>query len=606
MLKGKGYPASLVTLPANTPVAVLACASGRSLARGGRPCAASASAKEGLQAVDYSASSSLWRAVRRQLSEVRASGVRLDCAGAARRRRRARASQAVDGAPRVRLGLARRACVYFGGTRLLGRRRHAHLRRSGGVRSRCSSRCSGPRTCPLYPALFAVARGPGRAPCWRRGRLARAVFLGGDRVAAVRLVGLAFRGCCWARRRRACCRSSRLASVTGVYGLSALVALVGGRRGRRGAEPPAGRTVRARWPWSPCCGGRRGLRRMRASDGGGSARRAAASRRPRAGRRGAGRQVRPGYPRCHSCSATRAQPAGDRPRARPGASGRRRRRRSTSTSSRALAEPVRRLAAQSHTPFLIGTDEFEPAVAGAPSASTTPRCWSGPTAGRTGPTARCSSCRSASTCRSSAAVLRGAARRRRSAISRPGTDPGSSTPTATAVSVAICYESVYPSIARAFVAARQRAAGDHHQRRLVRHSRRRPTSISIRARCGPSRRDAMSCARPTRASAAPSIPTAACSRGRRCSSRRRSTVDVRLLDRRTIYSRLGRRRASGSSLVVAAVSSDGSARGVKPAGSGLRTETHDSRRTVPRVRRPVRARRRPAEGTLTKPACSAS
>ena len=137
------------------------------------------------------------------------------------------------------------------------------------------------------------------------------------------------------------------------------------------------------------------------------------------------------------------------------------------------------------------------------------------------------------------AVLRRAARRGREQTSPRATEPVVFDFDGRRVSVAICYESVYPWIVARVRAAGQPAARDDHQRRVVRHARRPRISTSNRAPFAPSRKAATSSAPPTPASAAPSIRTAVAAADAAVRDRADVVVDVRLLDGGTIYSQLG-------------------------------------------------------------------
>ena len=155
-----------------------------------------------------------------------------------------------------------------------------------------------------------------------------------------------------------------------------------------------------------------------------------------------------------------------------------------------------------------------------------------------GRTARCSWCRSASTCRSSAAVLRRPAHRGRQRLLRraPSRRVRRRRPPAQRRDLLrVGVSGDRPRVRRAAAASCSRRS------RTTPGSagRRRPFSISSRARCAPSRKAATSCAPRTPASAARSIRTAACSPtttlfepaaldGRRAAARSR-----------TIYSRIG-------------------------------------------------------------------
>ena len=110
---------------------------------------------------------------------------------------------------------------------------------------------------------------------------------------------------------------------------------------------------------------------------------------------------------------------------------------------------------RARVPILFGSDQVEWRGAGRRAASTstsTPRSWSGPTARPAASTARCTSCRSASTCRSrSCCSSRRRSSRRSAPASSPGTEPTLLPVGGHPVSIAICYEVVYPDLVRRFV-----------------------------------------------------------------------------------------------------------------------------------------------------------
>ncbi len=108
------------------------------------------------------------------------------------------------------------------------------------------------------------------------------------------------------------------------------------------------------------------------------------------------------------------------------------------------------------------------------------------------------------------------------------------------ISVAICYESIYPWIARAFVDARQRSCSRRSRTTRGSAGRRRRISTSSRARCARSKKGRyLVRAANTGISGAvdPYGRVARADAG--CSSAAAMTVDVRLLTGRTIYSRIG-------------------------------------------------------------------
>ena len=140
------------------------------------------------------------------------------------------------------------------------------------------------------------------------------------------------------------------------------------------------------------------------------------------------------------------------------------------------------------------------------------------------------------------------------------------------ISTAICYEVVYPGSRPAVRRRRQRAADDDHQRRVVRARRRRRISISRRRRCARSRRAAIWCAPPTPASAASSIRTAACSRGREIFEPAVIVGEARFLRTSTLYARCGDVFAYASVVATVrrcciAVRRDRQTPGAEPSGS---------------------------------------
>ena len=176
----------------------------------------------------------------------------------------------------------------------------------------------------------------------------------------------------------------------------------------------------------------------------------------------------------------------------------------------ALAQPIRQLAIETRTPFIIGTDDLVPATATVPQHIY-----------------------NASVALGADGQTHGEYRKMYlapfgeyvpfktilffvgplvDAVSdfTPGLEATVLDTGVGSVSTNICYESVYPWLSRAFVANGSQLLGGHHQRRLVRRRRRRPRSTSNRARFARSSKAAMSCAQPTPASVAWSIRTAAC------------------------------------------------------------------------------------------------
>ena len=118
------------------------------------------------------------------------------------------------------------------------------------------------------------------------------------------------------------------------------------------------------------------------------------------------------------------------------------------------------------------------------------------------------------------------------------------------VSTAICYEVVYPDLVRQFV-----VGGSELLTTITNDAwfgaRRRRTSISRRRRCARSRTGAISCARPTPASAASSIRTAACSERTDIFQPAVLVGEARFLRTSTFYSRHGDVIAYASAVVTA-------------------------------------------------------
>ena len=191
-----------------------------------------------------------------------------------------------------------------------------------------------------------------------------------------------------------------------------------------------------------------------------------------------------------------------------------------------LAAPIRRLAAESRTPFVIGTDEVVPGGGGTPRRvlqhcrySSTPRADRVRTYrkmqlvpfGEYVPLKVCP-------------VLRRPSRRGGERLLRAGTEPVVFDVDGRRLSVAICYESIYPEIARAFVAGgsqllvtitndawfgRSSAAYQHFEQGALRGDRAGPLSW---------------CGRRTPALPERSIRTAACLPPQTCSCRRPSRL----------------------------------------------------------------------------------
>ena len=166
--------------------------------------------------------------------------------------------------------------------------------------------------------------------------------------------------------------------------------------------------------------------------------------------------------------------------------------------------------AESRTPFIVGTDEFERDAGRAVRiGSTTPPCWSGPTADRGDLSQDAAGAVRRVRAVQAAAVFRRAARRGRQRL-LAGHRAGRLRRRRPPVQRRDLLRSrCIPWMSRAFVAAGQSAAGDDHQRRLVRPVVGGLPALRAGARSGPSSRAATWSAPPTPASAAPSIRTAA-------------------------------------------------------------------------------------------------
>ncbi len=264
--------------------------------------------------------------------------------------------------------------------------------------------------------------------------------------------------------------------------------------------------------WSlpaPCGagGGSRTDRCARSGDAGSGGR--------RAGQRRAGRQVESGAARSDHRPLSVDDAAGASSRARGSSSGPSRRPRSTSRKISA-ASVVRRLAREAGVTLLVGSDQVERVRPDATPEALDNRFYNaaflvkpdGTTARRLPQDAPGAVRRVRAA--QAAAVLRRPARRGRLGLHAGRRDRCCCRSATGPSSTAICYEVVYGNLIRQFVLDGQRAADDDYQRRLVRTVVGARTSTGIRRRCARSRTAAISRAPPTPASAASSIPTAAC------------------------------------------------------------------------------------------------
>ena len=208
-------------------------------------------------------------------------------------------------------------------------------------------------------------------------------------------------------------------------------------------------------------------------------------------------------------------------------------------STRALAAPIRRLAARDAHAVHHRHRRVRAAHAASTARCTTPRCSRIGRAIARRRTGRCTSCRSASTCRCKRCCSSSGRSSRPSAISRPGTDP-------------VVFDVRRPPcqrrhLLRVGLPVDCRARSSSGAASCWRRSpmtpgsarRRRPTSTSIRAPCAPSSRAGIVVRAANTGISGAVDPYGRVLARTPFSSRCRSTVDVRLLIGRTIYSRLG-------------------------------------------------------------------
>jgi hypothetical protein len=270
----------------------------------------------------------------------------------------------------------------------------------------------------------------------------------------------------------------------------------------------------------------------------------------------------------------------------------------------ARAAPIRRLAQESRIPFIIGSDEFEPGGGRGPDRFYNSAVLVG------------SDGRSHAVYRKLRLVPFGehVPLKRVLFFVGPlveavsdfsfGTDPVVFDADGRRVSVAICYESIYRGSRGHSSSAAVSCSRRSRTTRLVLAGRRPRFSTGGRARFAVEERALRSCAPPTQASAAPSIPTAGRWSRPVSSSRRPSPL--------TYASTLIVR-----STVIWETWPPGWARPSRPPccswhGAGPRLApddrhridriTDDTRRTSPCLQRARRTGGRPAEGALTKPA----
>ena len=203
-LAGKGYPAFLVNPVAGAPQAFYKVQVGRYNDRAEAERSRCGSRRKNSSSPGFCASPPLGRAARPQLSEIRPSGVRLDCPDAARRRGGPRDRRA----PRVRSSGSCTGAVYFALHALLARRDDDDVRRAGVVVGALS-----PQACwsPTWRSFPRPSRSSSHAAAGVRQ--SRAVA-GSGRVGrppkwAGSTCGTAFPGCCSATARSRCCRSRR-------------------------------------------------------------------------------------------------------------------------------------------------------------------------------------------------------------------------------------------------------------------------------------------------------------------------------------------------------------------------------------------------------------
>ena len=225
-------------------------------------------------------------------------------------------------------------------------------------------------------------------------------------------------------------------------------------------------------------------------------------------------------------------------RAPSSSSGPSRRRRSSSRRTRAAA-PIRsaRSRARRSVPILVGSDQIERGPS--PTAITTRRSWCARRLDRRRLSQDAPRAVRRVRAAQAAVLLCGAARRSGLGLLGRRGCRCCCRSSGHLISTAICYEVVYPDLVRQFVARRQRAADDDHQRRLVR----RDVGAVSALRAGVDARDrerALSGPRRQhrhqrhRRSVRPRARRRAASSSRRCSSARRGSCG-----RRRFYTRIG-------------------------------------------------------------------
>ena len=401
--------------------------------------------------------------------EVRARGRRLGGArAAARRPRRAR-----SGWRAARLGYVTGAVSSLGPPLLDGPRRHP-VRRPGRCRSASSSwwPCAWPS--PSSTPCSGGAMGRLVATFGPAGLLGAPARSGSALEYARTHTFFSFPWCLLGYSQHGRLPFIQVASVTAVYGVSFLVVR---RLGAAGVRRRSSRAARRRR-------GGRSPRRALALGGGLGAGAAGRWRQPVAetGRitvglvQGGIRQEDKWVPgeRLGERRPPPAAHASRRPaRARASSCGRSRPCRSSSTRTRRSPRLLRDAgAAAGDLPLLRQRRPRARAPARPSAASTSGRSCSTRRASSSRATTRSSSCRSASTCRCSRSSRSAGASRpsssRRSRTSRPGRRPRPASWTATAIGGFICYEAIFPGLVRRFAAGRRRAAGQRHERRLVR------------------------------------------------------------------------------------------------------------------------------------------